>query len=296
VTAAALDEVLARYGPRVERALARALPAAESVAERLHESMRYSLEAPGKRIRPVLCFASCEAAGGEVERAEAPAAALELIHTYSLIHDDLPCMDDDDFRRGKPSNHRVYGEALAVLAGDGLLTRAFGVLAEAVEIPPARRLEMIAALADAAGSRGMVGGQALDVEAEGGDVDLPTLQFIHTHKTGALFGASCRLGALSGDADEETVRRLSRFGEKMGHAFQIVDDLLDETGRAAALGKTTGRDRARGKATYPRILGLEESRRRVEALAASAGEIAASFGPPGEPLRAVVRFVAERSR
>lgn len=298
MTAAALDEVLGRYRSSMERALARALPAAEGgVAETLHESMRYSLEAGGKRIRPVLCFASCEAVGGDASLAEAPAAALELVHTYSLVHDDLPCMDDDDFRRGKPSNHRVYGEALAVLAGDGLLTRAFAVLAAAKEIPAAACVEMVATLAEAAGSAGMVGGQALDVAAEGaGEIDLPTLQFIHTHKTGALFGASCRLGALAGGGDAEAVHRLGRLGEKMGHAFQIADDLLDETGHAEALGKASGRDRARGKATYPRILGVEESRRRIEALTGAAAEIAGSFGAPGEPLLGIVRFVAERSR
>ena len=296
MSAAALDEVLARYRTNVEHALARALPPAEGAAETLHEAMRYSLDAGGKRIRPVLCFASCEAVGGDTTLAEAPAAALELVHTYSLIHDDLPCMDDDDFRRGKPSSHRVYGEALAVLAGDGLLTRAFGVLAEAQELSPAARIEMVAALAEAAGSRGMVGGQALDVAAEGDEeADLPTLQFIHTHKTGALFGASCRLGGLAGGGDEESVRRLGRFGEKMGHAFQIVDDLLDETGRADALGKASGRDRARGKATYPRILGVEESKRRVQALAGSAEETARSFGARGEALLGLVRFVAERA-
>ena len=297
MTAAALDEVLARYRTSVERALARALPATDGVAETLHESMRYSLSAGGKRLRPVLCFASCEAVGADAALAEAPAAALELIHTYSLVHDDLPCMDDDDFRRGKPSNHRVYGEALAVLAGDGLLTRAFGVLSEAAEIPAATRVAMVATLAEAAGAGGMVGGQALDVAAEGdAEVDLPTLQFIHTHKTGALFAASCRLGALAGGADMDAVQRLGRYGEKMGHAFQIVDDLLDEAGRSETLGKSSGRDRARGKATYPRILGVEESRRRIASLTTAAAEIAESFGTAGQPLLGIVRFVAERSK
>ena len=298
MTVAGLEGVLDRFRPSVDRALARALPMTGGALDRLHESMRYSLEAGGKRIRPVLCFASCEAAGGAgvLARAEAPAAALELIHTYSLIHDDLPCMDDDDFRRGKPSNHRVFGEALAVLAGDGLLTRAFGILGEAEEIEPSARVAMVAVLAEAAGSLGMVGGQAADVAAEGAaDVDLPTLQFIHTHKTGALFGASCRLGALAAGAEDAAVRRLERLGEKLGLAFQIVDDMLDEAGRTEALGKASGRDRERGKATYPGILGVEESRRRIAQLTEAAGEWAAGFGAAGDSLGAIIRFVAERA-
>jgi geranylgeranyl diphosphate synthase type II len=295
----ALDEVVARYRPAVEHALARAVPSPDGALSTLHEAMRYSLEAQGKRIRPVACLASCEAVAGAgaVELAEAPAAALELIHTYSLIHDDLPCMDDDDLRRGRPSNHRVFGEALAVLAGDALLTRAFGLLAEADELPPTVRTAMIAALAEAAGSLGMVGGQALDVAAEGGgEIDLPRLQYIHTRKTGALFSAACRLGGLAGGGSPEAVRRLARLGEKLGLAFQIVDDLLDETGKSETLGKESGRDRERGKATYPRLLGVEESRRRVDQLVEAAAETAASFGPRGDALSALVRFVAERAR
>ncbi len=300
MTGTALESLLARFGPAVERAMARALPdSAPGVPVRLHEAMRYSLDAGGKHIRPVLCFASCEAAGGAaaVPRAEAAAAALELVHTYSLIHDDLPCMDDDDFRRGRPSNHRVFGEALAVLAGDGLLTRAFGVLGEAEELPPGVRAGMAAVLAEAAGAAGMVGGQAADVEAEGrDDVDAAGLRFIHARKTGALFGAACRMGGLAGGAGGEALERLARYGETLGLMFQIADDLLDETGRSADLGKASGRDRERGKATYPRILGVAESRRAVEELADRAGELARGFGPGGEPLAGLVRFVAERAR
>jgi geranylgeranyl pyrophosphate synthase len=176
-----------------------------------------------------------------------------------------------------------------------LLTRAFGVLAEAEEIPTAVRGEMVAALAEAAGSRGMVGGQAADILIPGDTADLPLLQFIHTHKTGALFGASSRLGGLAGGGDAPSVQRLGRFGEKIGHAFQIVDDLLDATGRAETLGKAAGRDRARGKITYPRILGIEESRRRVQSLAEAADEIAVGFAARGEALRGIVRFVTERA-
>ncbi len=300
MTATALESLLARFGPAVERALARALPpAAGDATARLHEAMRYSLDAGGKRIRPVLCFAACEAVGGEaaVARAEAPAAALELVHTYSLIHDDLPCMDDDDFRRGRPSNHRVYGEALAVLAGDGLLTRAFGVLGEAEELPAGVRAAMVTVLADAAGAAGMVGGQAADVEAEGrADVDLDALRTIHAHKTGALFGAACRLGGLAGGADAAALERLARFGATLGLMFQIADDLLDETGRSAELRKSSGRDRARGKATYPRVLGVAGSRRCVEELAEQAAGLAGGFGPAGDGLAGLVRFVAGRAR
>jgi geranylgeranyl diphosphate synthase type II len=287
-------ELLSRAAALVEPALAEAVGPLEGALGRLHDSMRYSLLAGGKRLRPALCLASCEAGGGEAARALPAAVALELVHTYSLVHDDLPCMDDDDLRRGRPTNHVVYGEALAVLAGDGLLTRAFGVLAEA-DLPAEARGRMVADLAAAAGSRGMVGGQALDLAAEGEEVDLPVLQYIHTHKTGALFSASCRLGGLSAGVAEPELERLARFGERLGLAFQIVDDLLDETATAEALGKATGKDRKRGKATYPRLMGLAESRRRVEDLAREAGALAESFGGPGEGLAGLARFVVERT-
>ena len=288
------SELLSRAAALVEPALAGAIGQPEGSLGKLHESMRYSLLAGGKRLRPALCLASCEAAGGEAARAVPAAVALELIHTYSLVHDDLPCMDDDDLRRGRPTNHVVYGEAMAVLAGDGLLTRAFGVLA-AADLPAGIRVRMVEGLAEAAGSRGMVGGQALDLEAEGQDVDLPSLQYIHTHKTGALFSASCRLGGLAAGGAEEVLDRLRRFGDRIGLAFQIVDDLLDETATAEQLGKATGKDRERGKATYPRLLGLAESRQRVEDLAGEARALAESFGAPGEGLAGLARFVVERS-
>ncbi|MEZ5065145.1 MAG: polyprenyl synthetase family protein [bacterium] len=289
-----VHELLARAAARVEPALIEAVPKLEGPLGRLHESMRYSLLAGGKRLRPAICFAACEAAGGAPEDALPAAVALELIHTYSLVHDDLPCMDDDDLRRGRPTNHVVFGEALAVLAGDGLLTRAFGVLAEA-GFPPARRIEMVAVLAEAAGSRGMVGGQALDLAAEGTEVDLPTLQYIHTHKTGALFVASCRLGGIAAGAGETERAGLDRFGERIGLAFQIVDDVLDETSTPEQLGKGTGKDQSRGKATYPGLIGLAESRRRVAELAREAEEVAREFGPPGASLAALARFVGERT-
>jgi geranylgeranyl diphosphate synthase type II len=256
------EPLLQRYAPLIQSAIERVLPVPSGPLERLHEAMRYSVLAGGKRIRSALCLASCEAVGGNAETAADPAAAIELVHTYSLIHDDLPCMDDDELRRGRPTNHRVYGEGVAVLAGDGLLTLAFEVLAEST------------------GPIGMVGGQALDVGSEGiDDVDLPTLQYIHTRKTGALFSGSCRIGGIAGGAGERETTMLGKFGEKVGLAFQIVD----------------GKDRPRGKVTYPRILGVEESKRRVHELGRVAGEIAEEFAEAGRPLGAIARFIVERS-
>lgn len=291
------ESTLARYAPVIAAAIERALPEASGPSSQLIEAMRYGTLGGGKRLRPALCLASCEAVGGDLHRAATPAAALELIHAYSLVHDDLPCMDDDDLRRGRPTTHRVYGEALAVLAGDGLLTLAFETLAAPDEsIPAESRLEMIRLLASCAGARGMVGGQSLDVESEGEkDVDLPTLQFIHTRKTGALFSAACRIGALAGGAPVDRVALLGKFGEKLGLAFQIVDDLLDETAKPETIGKASGKDRARGKATYPRILGIEESRGRVRELGAYAEEVALGFGDAGAPLASLARFVTERT-
>jgi geranylgeranyl diphosphate synthase type II len=297
--AASLDAEpwFSRYGPLISRALDTALPEASGPQGRLHEAMRYSVLAGGKRIRSVLCLAACEAVGGNLEHAAQPAAAIELVHTYSLIHDDLPCMDDDDLRRGQPTNHKVYGEAVAVLAGDGLLSLAFEVMAEpSAGISDSARVQMVRILAACAGPRGMVGGQALDVDSEGiDDVDLPTLQYIHTRKTGALFSGACRIGGIAGGADERQITLLGKFGEKLGLAFQIVDDLLDETGHAEKLGKAAGKDRPRGKVTYPRILGLEESKRRVMELGRVAAEIAGEFDTPGEPLKAIARFIVERT-
>jgi geranylgeranyl diphosphate synthase type II len=296
VIAQDVRQVLDRYAPAIAQALEDAVPPVPGALGPIHEAMRYSLSAGGKRLRPALCFASAEAVGGTVEDARAPAAALELIHTYSLIHDDLPCMDDDDLRRGRPTSHKVYGEAMAVLAGDGLLTRAFGLLAEGEGAPPDRQAEMVRILARAAGSQGMVGGQALDLAAEGSeDVDLPTLQYIHTHKTGALFRAACSLGGVAGGGDPEGVAALGRFGEKIGLAFQIVDDILDETGKVEDLGKNAGRDRALGKATYPRLLGLAESRRRVDELGAEARAQAGAFGEAGRHLAVLAGYVTQRT-
>ncbi len=288
-------DYLKRSAELLDGALESAVPEVSGALGPLHEAMRYSLRAGGKRLRPALCRAACEAVGGDPTLALGPASALELVHTYSLIHDDLPCMDDDDLRRGRPTNHKVYGEAMAVLAGDGLLTRAFGVLADC-DLPDGALVEAVRVLAEASGSRGMVGGQALDLAAEGSEVvDLPTLQYIHTHKTGALIGAACRLGGIAGGAAAGRIAELGRYGEKVGLAFQIVDDLLDETGDAAQLGKASHKDRERGKATYPRLLGLDESRKRVAELSDAAIQIAAGFGRDGQSLELLARFVGTRS-
>ena len=287
--------ILEAWAERVRGALDAALPESPGALARLHESMRYSLLAGGKRLRPALCLASCEAVEGDTDAALPLAVAVELVHTYSLIHDDLPCMDDDDLRRGRPTNHVVYGEALAVLAGDGLLTRAFEVVA-GCRLPEEVRLESIRVLAQAAGSRGMVGGQALDLDAEGSEVvDLPTLQYIHTHKTGALISAACRLGGIAGGASPDQIAALAKYGEAIGLAFQIVDDLLDETGDPDRLGKASRKDRERGKATYPGLLGQQESNRRVAELAETAVSVASGFGEAGKSLGLLARFVVDRS-
>jgi geranylgeranyl diphosphate synthase type II len=295
-TTGELEETLAGYRELIRQGLEEAVPEIRGSLGRLSEAMRYSLNAGGKRMRPALCLAACQAVCGQAERAKAPAVALELIHTYSLIHDDLPCMDDDDVRRGKPTNHKVFGEGMAVLAGDGLLTRAFEVLASDETLPAEPRLEMVRVLAGAAGAGGMVGGQALDLAAEGSDdVDLPTLQFIHTHKTGALFSAACRLGALAGRGSPQVAQQLGKFGEKVGLAFQIVDDLLDVTAAPRELGKAAQKDEPRGKATYPGVLGLSESRLKVEELGRAAERIAAEFSERGRALVLLARFATERS-
>ncbi|MBI5015148.1 MAG: polyprenyl synthetase family protein [Deltaproteobacteria bacterium] len=259
--------------------------------------MRYSLFAGGKRIRPAFAFAAAEAAGGAEDEALPFAAVIEMIHTYSLIHDDLPAMDDDDLRRGKPTNHVLYGEGIAILAGDALLTDAFGWLAGpdvAAHHPPARVLRILGEIARAAGSCGMVAGQALDLTSEGKDVDLPTLEFLHTHKTGALIRASTVVGGLAAGATEVDLGILSSYAERVGLAFQIADDVLDVEGETAELGKPVGSDESLSKATYPAVIGMGESKRRAAELMESAVACLAPFGARGEVLAALARFVVER--
>lgn len=252
---------------KVDQALQSLMPPEDSHPARLVSAMRYSLFAGGKRIRPVLVLAASGAAGGREDDALVPACAIELVHTYSLIHDDLPAMDDDDFRRGRPTCHRAFDEGTAVLAGDALLTMAFDLLSEGGQVTGHElRLQMVRELARAAGWRGMVGGQQVDMDSEGTQADLPTLEYIHTHKTGALIRCSLILGGLSANADESTLKALGNYGERVGLAFQVVDDILDVTATTEEMGKDQGSDAARGKVTYPGLFGLEEARERARKL------------------------------
>ena len=249
---------------KVDQALDALMPREDSHPARLISAMRYSLFAGGKRIRPILVLAAAGAAGGKDDDALHPACAVELVHTYSLIHDDLPAMDDDDFRRGHPTCHRAYDEGTAILAGDALLTMAFDLLsADGDGIKDRLRLRMVQELSRAAGWRGMVGGQQVDMDSEGSEPDLPLLEYIHTHKTGALIRCSVILGGLSADADDTTLKALSSFGEKVGLAFQVVDDILDVTATTEEMGKDQGSDAERGKITYPGLFGLEGARERA---------------------------------
>jgi geranylgeranyl diphosphate synthase type II len=278
----------------VDHTLERLLPPDLRPPRRLYEAMRYSLTAPGKRIRPVLLLAACEAVGGDPQIALPAAAAVEMIHAYSLIHDDLPAMDDDDLRRGRPANHRVYGEATAILAGDGLLTTAFEVLASAelaTAVDVATRLAVIFDLAHAAGPGGMVGGQAADLEAsDRGEVELPELEFIHTHKTGALIAASLRTGARLGGGSDAQIETLTRYGRHIGLAFQIADDILDQAGESGE-----GEDPDRHQPTYPALLGLAASRDHAEALVDRALLELEPFGTEAAPLRSLARYIGART-
>lgn len=262
----------------------------------LHDSVIYSLTAGGKRLRPILCIAAYEACGGR-ENIVPYATALEFIHTYSLIHDDLPAMDNDDLRRGKPTNHKVFGEAIAILAGDGLLTEAFTILSNTnyAKINPKTLLNIIAEISKAAGLRGMVAGQALDLISEGKEPDRETVEFIHLHKTAALIRASVKAGALLAETTEERVYKLEKYGESIGLAFQIVDDILDIEGTTEEMGKPKGSDIERGKMTYPSVFGIEESRRKAKELVDIAIELLRDFGEEAEPLRKIARYIIKRS-
>jgi geranylgeranyl diphosphate synthase type II len=242
-------------------------------------------------------IAACESLGGHAGQVLHAACAMEMIHTYSLIHDDLPAMDDDDFRRGRPTNHKVYGEATAILAGDALLTEAFRILADAEanrSVPPATVIKVIELVARYAGSQGMVGGQVVDMESEGKEIDFPTLEYIHTHKTGGLILASVQVGALLGGANDSQVAAIKRFGGAAGLAFQIADDILDIVGDQQHLGKNVGSDQARGKATYPAQLGLDEARQRADELCGIAISALAPLGKPAEILQELARYIVNR--
>ena len=265
--------------------------------EILRESMRYSLLAGGKRIRPILCLASCSLAGGNPELAVPTAVAIEMIHTMSLIHDDLPAMDDDDLRRGRSTNHKVYGEAVAILAGDALLTRAFEMVSlRSPGVDSERLLKVVGELSVVAGARGLVGGQVVDLECEGREVDLETLEYIHLHKTGALLKACVRTGAMIAGADHNLLSALTKYAEGIGLAFQIIDDILDLTSNSEILGKTPGKDLLADKTTYPKLLGLDESKKRAISLVKNAKEAIMPWGEDAKYLISLADFITNRDR
>ena len=292
-----IREYLKEKGKIVEEALDRYLPGESEMPVTLHKAMRYSMMAGGKRIRPILCIASCEAVGGKPKKALPVACALEMVHTYSLIHDDLPAMDNDDFRRGRPTNHKVFGEAVAILAGDALLTEAFWIMTNfnlRKTIRADAILDVISDLARAAGSFGMVGGQVVDMESEGVEIDLPTLEYLHTRKTGALILASVKGGAKIGEGTHEEIEALTRYGECLGLAFQIADDILDIEGNIEETGKDVGSDLEKGKATYPSIIGMAASKERASELIQMAIDSLKGFDEKAEPLREIAKYVVER--
>lgn len=291
-----LKQYLERQRLVVEKALERALPQNEGPEARVVEAMRYSLFAGGKRLRPILCLAAADAVSGETEAAIPAACALEMIHTYSLIHDDLPAMDDDDLRRGKPTSHVVFGEAIAILAGDGLLTEAFVLLSDYRTLLPERALRLIGVIARAASYRGMVGGQVVDMLSQNRPADLRTVQQMHDRKTAALISAATESGALAGGGSDDQVEALARYGRAIGLAFQIADDILDIEGSTEVLGKTVGSDVARGKVTYPAAVGMEGSREEAQKLVNNALVALEIFDYRAEPLRGLAKYIITRKK
>ncbi|MDP1991567.1 MAG: polyprenyl synthetase family protein [Syntrophales bacterium] len=292
-----LKEYLAKKKALVDASLDGLLPGEELYPPVIFQAARYSLMAGGKRLRPILCLAAAEAVEGKAEAVMPVACALELIHTYSLIHDDLPAMDNDDYRRGKLTSHRVFGEDIAILAGDALLTEAFNLLARRdlmPGVPPERLLDVTREISEAAGWFGMVAGQVLDVRSEGKTVDLKTLQQIHRLKTGAMIRVSLRAGAILSGASAAALASLSDYGRQIGLAFQIADDILNVEGDRALLGKGTGSDAARGKVTFPALLGVEASRARAKALIGEAVASLASFDERAAPLRLIALYILDR--
>lgn len=278
----------------IEKSLRTSVPPATTKPITLHRALRYSLLAGGKRLRPILCVAASETCGGTIQHALPAACAVELIHTYSLIHDDLPCMDDDDLRRGRPTSHKIFGEGMAVLAGDALLTQAFAVLAQAKPRTSHTVANLIAELAQAAGSRGLIAGQAADLESENRPPSEPTLYFIHAAKTGMLLRASLKLGGLCGGGTKSQIAALDRFGFCLGMAFQIQDDILDATQSAEKLGKTSGKDAAAGKMTFPALFGLERSRELAADWTEKAIASLQPFGVKAEKLHALAALLLQR--
>ncbi len=290
------ERALARSAERAEQALALALPGATQPPEVLHRAMRYSVLGGGKRLRPALVYCTAQALGCDDAALDAPAIAVEIIHAYSLIHDDLPAMDDDALRRGKPTCHIAFGEALAILAGDALQALAFEVLAKEHAWPAANQIAMLRRLAAACGSLGMAGGQAIDLSAVGKSLTLPELERMHRFKTGALIRCAVNLGALASGFDEQqpTFQSLDAYADELGIAFQIHDDVLDVVGITAVIGKPQGSDQLSGKPTYPAIIGLDASRDLARTHADRAIAALASFGREADTLRALARYVVER--
>ena len=280
---------------RTESALEHLLPSLDTAPARLHDAMRYVALGGGKRVRPLLCHAAGEIFGADAARLDRAACAVELIHVYSLVHDDLPCMDDDVLRRGKPTCHVEYDEATALLVGDALQAHAFQVLAAEPLAAPEHHLAMLALLAQAAGSRGMAGGQAIDLSAVGQTLNLAELEFMHIHKTGALIRAAVLLGAHCGDADAAAQDKLIHFANRAGLLFQVVDDILDAEASTATLGKTAGKDAAQGKPTYVNLLGVPQAKEKAAGLRDEAHQALAAFGDGARRLHELTDFIVERS-
>lgn len=291
-----LKTYLSRRKALVETSLEKIFPPASGLQKRVVEAARYSLFAGGKRLRPILCLAAAEVVGCDIEPVLPAACALEMIHTYSLIHDDLPAMDNDDFRRGVPTNHKVYGEAIAILAGDALLTEAFEYLAQCANdsVSPDKVIEVIRIAVKAAGYRGMIGGQVIDLECENQKVSVATVEYMHIHKTGALLSGSLEIGSILGGGDPAQTKALKNYGHHFGLAFQITDDLLDVEGDPVLMGKTPGSDAARNKMTYPALLGITQSREAAKEHVESSLEALSGFDAAAEPLRAIARYLLVR--
>jgi len=288
-----VPDMLRQCAAAVDRALQGYLETSGRAPARLAEAMRYSVEAGGKRLRPALVLLSCRAGGGDDSAALPAAAAIECIHTFSLIHDDLPAMDDDDLRRGRPTNHRVFGEAMAILAGDALVTLAFEILARQ-SAEPAMVARMVAELADATGWRGMIGGQVEDIDGESSPPDRDRVERIHAMKTARLIQSACRLGGLAAGAPQSHWDALSAYGHDLGLAFQIMDDLLDVTATTEALGKRAGKDETLEKQTFPRVFGVDTSMALVHQAVDRAKAAIAPMGSKAEPLADIADFVAQR--
>jgi geranylgeranyl diphosphate synthase, type II len=290
------SEYLAAQQQLIDRELERLLPADNVPPETIHRAMRYSLFAGGKRVRPILCLEAARAIADEPRGVETAACSLEFVHTYSLIHDDLPALDNDDYRRGKLTCHKMFGEAIAILAGDALLTLAFQTLSAMNSVADDRKTRIITELAKAAGTvGGMIGGQVADLEGEGQTPNAQLLESIHRAKTGALLRSSVRMGAIYAGADEEQLAAISRYGEHIGLAFQIVDDVLDVEQSSEALGKTAGKDAQQKKITFPAVYGLAESRRMAEQERAGAHQAVAGFGARADRLRELADLIVQRT-